>query len=158
MTTHAAATDETASPADNPPTRPGLQIRWNWLSLWAFLSAFAAFEVIKHGFVNGSPLYALSLTGISLAFFIAPDLTFIIGIGDEVPQGSLSRRAVPFYNAMHRMLIAFAFTTLVGIGLAPLAPLPLALFIGGLSCMAHIAMDRAAGYGLRDSDGSHDLQ
>ena len=100
----------------------------------------------------------LALTVTSVAFFIAPDLTFIIGIGDEVPQGSLSRRAVPFYNALHRMPVAVTFTTVIGVGLAPLAPLPLALFIGGLSWIAHIAMDRTAGYGLRNSDGSRELQ
>jgi len=158
MTSHTAPTTEAASPAKDPHARPRLRIHSTWLSLWALLTAFAAFEVIKHGFMNGSPLYALALTGTSVGFFIAPDLTLIIGIGDEVPEGSLSTKAVPFYNAMHRMLVALAFTSVIGIGLAPLAPLPLALFIGGLSWMAHIAMDRAAGYGLRNSDGSRELQ
>jgi len=133
---------------------PGLRLRWGWLGLWAFLTVFAVFEVAKHGFVNGSPLYAIALTVTAVGSFVAPDLTFLIGAGDTVAKGSISARAVPCYNAMHRMLIAFAFTTAIGIGLAPLAPLALAIFIGGLSWMAHIAMDRAAGYGLRNSDGS----
>jgi len=133
---------------------PGLRLHWRWLGLWAFLTVFAVFEVAKHGFVNGSPLYAIALSVTAVGSFVAPDLTFLVGAGDTVAKGSISTRAVPFYNAMHRMLIAFAFTTVIGIGLAPLAPLPLAMFIGGLSWMAHIAMDRAAGYGLRNADGS----
>jgi hypothetical protein len=31
--------------------------------------------------------------------------------------------------------------------------MPLALFIVGLAWAAHIALDRALGFGLRDSDG-----
>ena len=139
---------------DLPAAVPAFRLHWKWLGLWAFLTVFAVFEVAKHGFVNGSPLYAFGLTATAIGCFIAPDLTFLIGAGDNVAKGSISTRAVPFYNAMHRMVIAFAFTTAIGIGLAPLAPLPLAIFIGGLSWMAHIAMDSAAGYGLRNPDGS----
>ena len=153
MHTNTTLTTEPASLADKQ-SEHDLRIHWNWLGLWAFLTAFAGFEVVKHGFVNGSPLHAFALTVTAVGFFIAPDLTFIIGIGDDVPHGSLSTRAVPYYNAMHRMLVALAFTTVIGVGLAPLAPIPLALFIGGLSWMAHIAMDRTAGYGLRNRDGS----
>jgi len=137
-----------------PEQQSALQLNWNWLGLWAFLTVFAVFEVAKHGFVNGSPLYAIALTVTGIGSFVAPDLTFLIGAGDNVAKGSISTRAVTFYNAAHRMPVAFAFTTAVGVGLAPLAPLPLAVFIGGLSWMAHIAMDRAAGYGLRNPDGS----
>lgn len=144
----------TGTAIDTSDDRPGVRVHWNWLGLWAFLTVFAVFEVAKHGFVNGSPLYALALTATAVGSFVAPDLTFIIGAGDSVAKGSISTRAVPFYNAAHRMLIAFAFTTAIGIGLAPLAPLPLAVFIGGLSWMAHIALDRTAGYGLRNHDGS----
>lgn len=131
-------------------------IHWPWAGLWAFLTAFTGFEVIKHGYVNGSAVDAIVLTATAIGFFIAPDLTFLIGAGDEVEHGSIPTKAVPLYNAAHRMLIALAFTTVVGIGLAPLAPLPLALFVGGLSWMAHIALDRTAGYGLRNPDGSRD--
>ncbi|MGI9611517.1 MAG: DUF4260 family protein [Acidimicrobiales bacterium] len=136
------------------PTK--FRIHWRWAGPWAFLTCFALFEVIKHGYVNGTALDATVLTLTAVGFFVAPDLTFLIGAGDEVEQGSISTRAVPFYNAAHRMLIALAFTTVIGIGLAPLAPVPLALFIGGLSWMAHIALDRTTGYGLRNQDGSRD--
>ena len=131
-------------------------IHWQWAGLWAFLTAFAVFEVTKHGYVNGSAFDAIVLTATVVGFFVAPDLIFHIGAGDDVEHGSISPRAVPFYNAGHRMLIALTFTTVIGIGWAPLAPLPLALFVGGLSWMAHIALDRTAGYGLRNPDGSRD--
>ena len=55
---------------------------------------------------------------------------------------------------MHRIWLPLAATAIIGVTLAPLAFGPLALFIGGLSWMAHIALDRAAGYGLRNPDGS----
>jgi hypothetical protein len=141
---------------ETPKEQPGLQLNWNWLALWGFLTVFAVFEVAKHGFVNGSPIYAVALTATAIGSFIAPDLTFLVGAGDSMEKGSISPKAVPFYNAAHRMTLAFALTIAIGIGLAPLASLPLAFFIGGLSWMAHIAMDRAAGYGLRNPDGSRD--
>jgi len=150
MTTSATETDAAIETSND---RSGRGVHWNWLALWAFLTVFAVFEVAKHGFVNGSPLYALVLTATAVGSFVAPDLTFVIGAGDSVAKGSISTRAVPFYNAAHRMSIALIFTTVVGIGLAPLAPLPLAVFIGGLSWMAHIAMDRTTGYGLRNRNG-----
>lgn len=129
-------------------------LNWPWFALWLFLMIFAGFEVAKHGFVNGTPLYAFILTATAIGFFIAPDLTFIIGANDNVEKGSISTRAVPYYNTAHRILIPLALTTSIGIGLAPLARFPLALFIGGLSWMAHIALDHAVGYGLRNADGT----
>ncbi|MFW2381062.1 MAG: DUF4260 family protein [Acidimicrobiales bacterium] len=141
-------------PPDAPERPARFVINWRWAGLWGFLTAFAAFEVIKHGYVNGSAIDAMVLTATAAGFFVAPDLTFLIGASDDVEQGSISTKAVPFYNLAHRMLVALTFTTVIGIGLAPLAPLPLALFIGGLSWMAHIALDRTTGYGLRNDDGS----
>jgi hypothetical protein len=153
---HATSPTEPRQPHDPRPRSNRFCIHWPWAGLWAFLTVFALFEVIEHGHINGSALDATVLTLTAVGFFVAPDLTFLIGAGDAVEQGSISTRAVPFYNAAHRMLIALVFTTVVGIGLAPLAPPPLALFIGGLSWMAHIALDRTAGYGLRNADGSRD--
>jgi hypothetical protein len=45
-------------------------------------------------------------------------------------------------------------TTFVGVVFDPLGAVGSAVFVGGLSWMAHVAMDRAAGYGLRNADGS----
>ena len=153
------ATTTIQEPSRNAPLEPpAFRLHRRWAALWVLLTSFAVFEVVKHGFVNGSALHALVLSATAFGFFIAPDLTFLIGPTDDHDQGSISPRAVPFYNAAHRMPIALGFTTVIGIGLAPLAPIPLALFIGGLSWMAHIALDRASGYGLRNPDGSRQRQ
>lgn len=143
--------DTTAAPAAGDPSH---RIHWNWFGLWAFLTAFAVFEVVKHGYVNGSTLDAVVLTTVSVGFFVAPDLTFLVGAGQPVAKGNLAPRAVRWYNAMHRMWVPLTMTSFIGIALAPLAFGPLAVFIGGLSWMAHIALDRTAGYGLRNRDGS----
>jgi hypothetical protein len=144
--------------ADRPvgpaPVTTGHSVHWNWLGLWVSLTVFAVFEVVKHGYVNGSAADAAMLTAAAVGFFVAPDLTFVIGAGQPVPHGHISPLAVPWYNALHRMLVPLVLTAIIGIAFAPLAFVPLALFVGGLSWMAHIALDRAAGYGLRNPDGS----
>ena len=111
-------------------------------------------SVVKHGFVNGTATDAALLTSAAVGFFVAPDLTFVIGAGQPTQKGHLAGRAVPWYNAMHRISVPLTATAIIGVALAPLALGPLALFIGGVSWMAHIALDRAAGYGLRNPDGS----
>ncbi len=135
------------------PTALTVVGRIGWFVLWAFVTTFAWFEVVKHGYVQGGWTDAVLLTTAAIGFFIAPDLTFLIGAGQPVEKGYLPTRAVPFYNAMHRAWAPLMLTVVVGIGLAPLAPLPLALFVGGLSWFAHVALDRVAGYGLRNRDG-----
>ena len=152
MTTTVATS--TGHTPDAGPVLAGHHIRWNWLTLWALLSGFAAFEVVKHGFVNGSAADAAALTATAFGFFIAPDLTFLVGIGQPAQKGHLPVRAVPWYNAMHRFAVPLIATTAIGMALAPLTTTSLALFVGGLSWMAHIALDRAAGYGLRRADGN----
>jgi hypothetical protein len=146
-----------ADHADNPNRAPGpspVRIHGTWLGLWAFLTTFAVFEVVEHGYLHGTAIDAVLLTATAIGFFIAPDLTFLVGAGQPAAKGSLPTRAVPWYNSMHRMWLPLTLTTIIGVGLAPLAIVPLAGFVGGLSWMAHIALDRAAGYGLRNPDGS----
>ncbi len=146
-----------ATPDERTPhtASPTVRVHWSWVGIWAILTTFAVFEVVKHGYVNGTSADAAVLTVAAIAAFIAPDLTFLIGLGQPAPAGSLPRAAVPWYNTMHRMWIPFGLTTIIGVAFAPLSLLSLAAFVGGLSWMAHIALDRAAGYGLRASDGSH---
>ena len=115
---------------------------------------FAVFEVVKHGHVNGSALEATVFTATAVGFFIAPDLTFLIGAGQPVVKSHIAPKAVPWYNAMHRMWLPISLTTIIGVVFAPLGFATLAQFIRGLSWMAHIALDRAGGYGLRNADGS----
>lgn len=133
-----------------------MNARWLWALVWAGLTAFVGFELAKHGYVNGGTRDAVILTTSAVGLFIAPDLTFLAGLGDPVSKGMMSPRAVPYYNAMHRFWLPALLTVGIGLAFASLGLLGLAGFIGGLSWMAHIAMDRTAGYGLRNVDGSRD--
>jgi hypothetical protein len=153
MTTNRQAPDNST---ERQPGPPPIRVHWTWLIVWALLTTFAVFEVVKHGYVNGTAIDAAFLTATAVGFFIAPDLTFLIGAGQPAAKGFLPTRAVPWYNTMHRMWIPLTLTSIIGIALAPLAQVPLVGFIGGLSWMAHISLDRAAGYGLRNPDGSRD--
>lgn len=150
----AARTTTTTISIGSADEQHTLHLSWTWLTLWACLTAFVGFQIITNGFVNGSPLLGAALATTALGAFIAPDLAFLIGLGDHVEKGSISTKAVPMYNAAHRMTVASSFTLIVGVGLVPLGRLSLAALIGGISWMAHIAIDRAVGYGLRNPDGS----
>ncbi|SDW56334.1 protein of unknown function [Amycolatopsis xylanica] len=113
--------------------------RVGWAALAAFLLAFIGLEVANHG---GAALVA------ALVFLIAPDLTMAIGVGGG---GKLAPKAVPYYNFAHRPWIPLA--VLVGYsagGLGEWVP----LFTAALGWLAHIAVDRAFGCGLRERDGS----
>ena len=125
-----------------------------WFAVWAFVTTFAWFEVVKHGWIQGSPLDAALLTATAVFGFIAPDLTFLVGAGESTPKGHLPKRAVPFYNALHRFWPPLLFTAGLGVIFDPLGPIGLMAFVAGLSWMAHVSLDRAAGYGLRNPDGS----
>lgn len=149
---HPPAPEEPAD--DDSPVRQSMPIRWHWLGLWLGLTAFAAFEVGKHGFVDGTTSTAAILLVAAITAFVAPDLTFVVGIGQPVEKGHLPLRAVRWYNAMHRMWVPLSATFVIGVALAPLGYPALVAFVAGLSWMAHIALDRAAGYGLRNTDGS----
>jgi hypothetical protein len=112
-----------------------------WAALAAFLLAFIVLEVINHG---GSALVA------ALLLLIVPDLTMVIGAG-AAGDGKLSPKAVPYYNLMHRPWIPLAVLVIYSLGgLGDWVP----LFTAGLGWLAHIALDRAFGYGLREHDGS----
>lgn len=112
-----------------------------WLVLGLLATAFTVFEVAKHG--RG----ALAL---ALIFVIAPDLTMLVGVGGgrELTQGQLAPPAVPFYNSAHRVWgpLALLLACTFWIDSA-------ALFAGGLAWLAHVAIDRGAGFGLRTRQG-----
>lgn len=112
-----------------------------WAALAVFLLAFIVLEVINHG---GSALVA------ALLLLMAPDLTMFIG-ASTAGNGKLSPKAVPYYNLMHQPWIPLALLVVYSIGgLGDWVP----LFTAGLGWLAHIALDRAFGYGLRERDGS----
>lgn len=80
------------------------------------------------------------------AFFIGPDVALLAGVSRGLEHGQLHPRAVRLYNAVH----VFAGPIVLGIAAVWLGPAWLA---GALAWAAHVSMDRAAGYGLRDRDG-----
>ena len=82
------------------------------------------------------------------ATFMAPDVALLLGAGRGLARGQLHPRAVPLYNALHHPAGPLALAALCVAGVAGPGPLAAALAWG-----AHIAMDRAAGYGLRTRDG-----
>ena len=85
---------------------------------------------------------------LALGFALMPDLGLIAGIDRGLQKGQLAPRAVPIYNALHRLVGPFVLTLLVIAGALP--PIWLSAALGwGL----HVAIDRAVGYGLRGSDG-----
>ena len=125
-----------AGPASPASTRSGAA-RAAYAVLALLLLAFALFEIVKHG---------AWLPG--LAGLLGPDIALLAGAGAGLARGQLNPRAVPLYNALHRWWPALALTLI-----ALPDPVPLSLFIAGVAWCAHIAVDRAGGYGLRDRDG-----
>ena len=79
-------------------------------------------------------------------FLFLPDIGLIAGMSSGLEKGQLHPRAVPLYNALHRPVgpIVLALASLV-IGID--------WFAGALAWIAHIAIDRALGYRLRDRNG-----
>ncbi|MCN9242390.1 DUF4260 domain-containing protein [Streptomyces sp. RY43-2] len=118
------------------------QVRVAWGLLSALLLIWVVFEAVKYG---GWAIVA------AIAGVIAPDLSFFAGGRGPHQHGQLPRRAVPFYNLLHRVPVALAVTLTCLIPDAPAVAVP--LFTFGLAWMQHIASDRALGYGLRTADG-----
>jgi hypothetical protein len=148
----------------HPITRPDtsapgrirrLRRAW-WLLTGVALIAFGIYEVVVHD-LGAAPL---------LFFAVLPDLAFVVGIGQPHGRGQLPPRAVPAYNLLHRLviplaLIVVALVALLVIRLAIHDPvrfeatrhLPLLVYVAGVAWLAHIGLDRAFGFGLRNPDG-----
>lgn len=85
---------------------------------------------------------------IAIAFAIMPDIGLLYGMSASLEKGQLLPRAVPLYNALHSVggpVVAI----LAGLS----GPAPDWLLVAGLAWLAHVAVDRAIGYGLRDKNG-----
>ncbi|MEV6949141.1 DUF4260 family protein [Streptomyces sp. NPDC051172] len=133
MTTVTTTTHRSALP---------LARRAAWLANALFWSAFAVLEAVNHGWLAGT---------LALAFFVLPDLTFLVALDDapRMAKGQLAPRAVPYYNAMHRALVPLALIVAYTIGPVTWAP----AFAALCGWLAHISYDRAFGYGLRTKEG-----
>jgi hypothetical protein len=83
-------------------------------------------------------------------FAVGPDLAFLAGIGQmgSLERGQMPARAVPLYNALHRIWGPLVLGLLAAAGV-----LPTALLVGALVWGVHVFLDRAVGYGLRTRDG-----
>ena len=83
-------------------------------------------------------------------FALGPDLAFLAGIGQmgSLERGQMPARAVPLYNALHRIWGPLVLGLLAAAGAVP----PV-LLVGALVWGFHVFFDRAVGYGLRTSDG-----
>lgn len=130
--------------------------RLAWLAAAAALTGFAVYEVVVHN-LGPWPI---------LVFALLPDLAFLAGAGQQHEPGQLPPRAVPIYNLAHRpmvplVIIALALVALLVIRLLIETPeryeatrfIPLIVYTAGITWLAHIALDRALGFGLRTPDG-----
>ena len=116
--------------------------RAGWLSAGLAALAFGGLEVANHG------PWALALL---IVFVIAPDLTFFAGLkqAPEMERGQLPPVAVPWYNAAHRAWVPMLLLAVYAVSPLTWAP----LFAAALGWLAHIALDRSMGYGLRSAAG-----
>lgn len=83
-------------------------------------------------------------------FLIAPDLPLLGGMGGKLEAGRLNPRAVPFYNATHRLWEPFL---LAALALLLPSPIRFGWLAGAAAWLLHIAVDRLLGFGLRDAQG-----
>ncbi|MEU6821375.1 DUF4260 family protein [Streptomyces atriruber] len=141
-TTPATDTTDTAVPATTAKRALAVTRRTAWFANALFWTAFAVLEAVNHGWLAGL------LAGF---FFIAPDLTFLVGLRDapHMAKGQLPPRAVPYYNTAHRALLPVALMALYTFAPVVWAP----AFAALCGWLAHISYDRAFGYGLRTKDG-----
>ena len=130
--------------------------RLAWLVVGVALVAFSVYEVVVHE-LGPAPI---------VIFVLLPDLAFLAGVGMPHARGQLPARAVPVYNFAHRpvvplFLIALALAALLGIRILVHEPaqfetarhVPLIAYVAGIAWLAHVALDRAVGFGLRTKDG-----
>jgi Domain of unknown function (DUF4260) len=109
-----------------------------WLAVGAMALALAAGWMIRDE-LGATPL---------VLFLLMPDLAFVAGAGAHAERGQLAARAVPIYNAAHRTV-------------GPVSVIVLALagglstwwLVAGLAWLAHVALDRGFGFGLRTAEG-----
>jgi Domain of unknown function (DUF4260) len=118
--------------------------RLAWLGLFLVATTLVVVQVARHG--PG----ALAL---AIALMVAPDLTMLLGAGHKgadkpLVRGQLAPTAVPFYNAAHRL-----WGPLVLLAAGILWPGSAVLVTAGLAWLAHVAIDRGVGFGLRTREG-----
>jgi Domain of unknown function (DUF4260) len=111
--------------------------RGAYAGIAALLLAAAIFEATRH-----DAAWQLAVFG------LGPDVALLLGAGRGLEHGRLHPRAVPLYNLLHRFAAPIALAALATVGIVSVGYLA-----GALAWGAHIALDRALGYGLRDEHG-----
>jgi Domain of unknown function (DUF4260) len=109
---------------------------------YAVLGVLLLSALVRESITHGIDLWQIG------AFTVAPDLALFYGMGHGLAKGQLHRRAVPLYNAAHRFWGPLGLAVLVGVGAVPHR-----FLVGALAWAVHVALDRTAGYGLRDRVG-----
>jgi hypothetical protein len=117
-----------------------------WRLVCAVLGVGALGLAVTAG-LRGGPLAWLLL----VVFLVGPDLTMLIRDPRPTVKGQMSPRAVPYYNAAHRMWAAGALMVAGAFLLAATGLVP--ILVGGLAWFGHVAVDRALGFGLRSPEG-----
>ncbi|MFF9273813.1 DUF4260 family protein [Streptomyces griseosporeus] len=137
--TAAAAPAATSLPWREPADR------WTWRTpAGRALSGATAVAALGAGFALGG-----ALSGAFWGSLIAPDLAFLRPSKlPPVPPGILPPDNVGLYNGLHDPRVAAA---LLATGALTASR---TLLLAGLGWTAHIAADRAFGYGLRRPDGA----
>lgn len=113
-------------------------------SLWLTLALALLFVLVVLGVQFGWPASFLALI-----VAVLPDVALIRAFASH---GRLKPDRVRFYNLAHAPALP--------LGLLAIAVFPFTLsgswplLVGTTAWLAHIAIDRAAGYGLREADGS----
>ena len=115
------------------------------------MSPRPALRLFAAGVAIGLLALAIEIAGVGTwqlwVAFVLPDVALLAGAARGLERGQLAPRAVPLYNALHR------FPGPLLLGGAALLWLGLPWLVGALAWAAHIALDRAVGYGLRDPRG-----
>jgi len=106
----------------------------------------AAYGVLFAGSLAAAIAVAGAGTWQIWVFLVLPDVALLLGIGRDLERGRLHPRAVPLYNALHRLVGPMA----LGVASVWLGPEWLA---GALAWAAHVFIDRSVGYGLRTPEG-----
>lgn len=118
--------------------------------LW-MLAAIAVVGVA----IYESVLRGWSVGAVVIVFALLPDVA-LIGAFDPVRRGALRPERVRFYNIVHLARLPIALIALGSlvqlprvVGVSPSA----LVYAAGVAWLAHIAVDRALGFGLRDAEG-----
>lgn len=112
-----------------------------WAATAALLLAVLIVMCLHQGW--GATIFAV-------VFGVMPDVALIGAFGE---RGKLKPARVGFYNLLHAAPLALGVAVLAGL-LGLLGVDAGVLAIVGTAWLAHIAVDRAAGYGLRAPDGT----